>query len=115
LEDKEEYFGDNLELSLTHNFILTVRNIFSILGYHKRHNTTQKSRGKANFTSAGGCTPESLKASTWAGSPQKFYLMTYRPWIGQFGAHSLHGWLNKKGSGWEGAFGTKKFKSSGIQ
>jgi hypothetical protein len=35
-----------------------VRNIFKILGYHERDNTTQKSTDKAIFTSAEGCTPE---------------------------------------------------------
>jgi hypothetical protein len=38
-----------------------VRNIFKILGCHEREDTTQKSIGKAKFTSAKGFTPRSLK------------------------------------------------------
>jgi hypothetical protein len=33
----------------------SVRNEFRILGCHKIDNTTQKSKGKAKFTSAEGC------------------------------------------------------------
>jgi hypothetical protein len=37
------------------HLIPSVRNIFKILGCHKRDNTTHKSLGKAKLTSAEGC------------------------------------------------------------
>jgi hypothetical protein len=42
------------------------------------------------------------------------YCPSSAPGLGRF-AHSLCGWLIGKGPGWEGAVGTKKFKSSGKQ
>jgi hypothetical protein len=51
---------------------MSVRTIFKILGY----NITQKSIGKAKFTSAEGCAPEkeSGKQAHQVGSPLGFYL-----------------------------------------
>jgi hypothetical protein len=42
-----------------HSYML-VRNILKLPGCQERHNTTQKSTGKEKYTSAEGCTPESL-------------------------------------------------------
>jgi hypothetical protein len=48
-EDSQEM--QNMLLRVHH-----VRNIFKILGCHKRDDTTQKSTGKTKFTSAEGST-----------------------------------------------------------
>jgi hypothetical protein len=45
----------------------TTKNIFTILGCHKRDDTTQKSVGKAKFTSAEGCTPPGSLGGTHTG------------------------------------------------
>jgi hypothetical protein len=95
-------------------FILHVRNIFKILGCHERYDTTQKSIGQAKLSSA-----EGAHQKVWAGSPQGFYLTPCcsapAPGLGRFWAHSLHGWLIRKGPGLEEGLGRKKFKSSGKQ
>jgi hypothetical protein len=52
------------------HLIPSVRNIFKILGCHKRDNTTHKSLGKAKLTSAEGCAldKESEKQAHGVGS-----------------------------------------------
>jgi hypothetical protein len=83
-----------------------VRNIFKILGCHERNDTTQKSIGKAKFTSTEGCIPESLGSKhtgqqvCW-GFISNAMLSLPCPWMGRFWVHSLHGWLIRKRGLWE--------------
>jgi hypothetical protein len=97
----------------------TVRNIFKILGCHKTDDTTQKSTGKTKFTSAEGCTPGILGGTHPGREDCRGFIRRHAPspapGSGRFWAHSLHGWLIRKGPGWEQTLGTKKFKSSGKQ
>jgi hypothetical protein len=68
-------------------FEQVVRNSFKILGYHERDDTTQKSTGKAKFTSEKGAHQKVWEACTLgrksAGVLSGAMLSLSCPWIGQ--------------------------------
>jgi hypothetical protein len=80
-----------------------VRNIFKILGCHRRDDITQKSIGKAKLLLQKGAHQEVWEVCIWGRSPKGFYLMpccpSPAPGLGRFQAHSLCGWLIRKGPG----------------
>jgi hypothetical protein len=97
--------------------ITAIRNIVKIFGYHERDNTTQKSIGKAKFTSAEECAPNKVWEASTLGEKSTLVLsLIPLAWIWQvLGLQSMQ-LANWKGDRLEkGPLETKKFKSSGKQ